>query len=67
MPVKSAQLGLSRYSRRATMTDSPRGQGRIPSTEAPPGAPSEPPETGAVLFAKALRQGDSGRRFAAPQ
>eukprot|EP00969_Alexandrium_andersonii_P300969 13306110-Alexandrium_andersonii.AAC.1 len=34
MLVKSVQLGLSRCTGRATMADSPRGQGRTPSTEA---------------------------------
>eukprot|EP00969_Alexandrium_andersonii_P134754 5961568-Alexandrium_andersonii.AAC.1 len=31
---QSVQLGLSRHTGRATMAESPRGQGRTPSTEA---------------------------------
>eukprot|EP00969_Alexandrium_andersonii_P221574 9786318-Alexandrium_andersonii.AAC.1 len=32
MPVRSAQFGLSLCGGHATMADSPRGQGRTPST-----------------------------------
>eukprot|EP00969_Alexandrium_andersonii_P231084 10205575-Alexandrium_andersonii.AAC.1 len=61
MLVQSVQLGFSRCAGRATAARAdPLHRNSL-------GPPHGRPQTGAVLWARALRQSDLGRRFAAPQ
>eukprot|EP00969_Alexandrium_andersonii_P300959 13305449-Alexandrium_andersonii.AAC.1 len=61
------QLGLRRCAGLVTMAESPRGQGRTPSTEDHWGPLKSRPQTGAIPWAKMPLHSILGRREAAPQ